>query len=249
MGDLLFDHVTALHEGRPWRSVLDAGTGRHSLRWVRSLPTERWTAVTADPDMLRALDADTAGERRPGDRLVLGDWTDASLLAGEVYDVVLADYLLGAVDGFAPYFQDKLFARLARHVGSRLYVIGLEPLPDRPATEPERVVTEIARLRDALLLLCRERPYREFPVAWVREHLERAGLRVVSEKRFANVLGHGWVDRQVDMCERRLARLPDPSLAAPMRDYADDLRRRAHAACDAHGGLRCGHDHVLAAER
>lgn len=248
MGDLLFEHIEALHAGLPWTTVLDAGTGRHSLAWVRSLPAERWTAVTADPGMARELEA-AGPARRDGDRLVVGDWKDPSLLAGETFDVVIADYLLGAVDGFAPYFQEELFARLAPHVGGRLYVVGLEPLTDAPSAEEERVVTEIARLRDAVLLLARERPYREFPSWWVRRHLERAGLRVVSERRFANVLGRRWVDRQLDMCARRLARLPDPSLAAPMAGYVDDLRRRAHATCDARGGLRCGHDHVLAAER
>lgn len=249
MSDALFDHIIALHGERSYGSVLDAGTGRHSLRWVRGLPTTRWTAVTADPDMRRAVVEDVADPPRPDDRIVLGDWTDATLLAGEVYDVVLADYLLGAVDGFAPYFQHRLFERLAPHVGGRLYVVGLEPLPDKCVTEAERVVTDIARLRDAVLLLCRERPYREFPLTWVRHHVERAGLRVVSEQRFANRLGHGWIDRQLDMSARRLARLPDACLTAPMDQWVSTLRARAHAVCDAHGGLRCGYDHVLAAER
>lgn len=250
MGDLLFDHIAKVHGDRSWASVLDAGTGRHSLKWVRSLPTERWVAVTADPDMARSVESDATGEGalREGDRVVLGDWTDATLLAGERFDVVLADYLLGAVDGFAPYFQHRLFERLARHVAGRLYVVGLEPLPDKPVNEAERVVTDVARMRDALLLLCRERPYREFPLEWVRHHVERAGLRVVSEQRFRNVLGHGWVDRQLDMCARRVARLPDVSLREPMAASVEALRARAHAACDAHNGLRCGWDHVLAAE-
>lgn len=248
VADVLFDHIASLHGDRPWGSVLDAGTGRHSLRWVSALPTTRWTAVTADPDMLRELTEETSIPRRPADRIVLGGWTDESLLEGELYDVVLADYLLGAVDGFAPYFQHRLFARLARHVGSRLYVVGLEPLPDVVSTDAERAVTEIARLRDAVLLLCRERPYREFPAAWVRAHLERAGMRVVSEQRFGNALGHGWIDGQLDMCARRLARLPE-ALSASMGAYVEELRGRAHAVCDAHGKLRCGADHVLAAER
>lgn len=251
MADLLFDHITTLHGDRPWTTVLDAGTGRHSLRWVRSLPTAQWTAVTADPDMARSVEADAEGEGplRDGDRVVLGDWTDATLLGDARYDVVLADYLLGAVDGFAPYFQHRLFERLARHVGGRLYVVGLEPLSDRPVTEAERAVTDIARMRDALLLLCRERPYREFPLEWVRHHVERAGLRVVSEQRFRNVLGEGWIDRQLDMCARRAARLPDASLRAPMLASVEALRSHAHAVCAAHRGLRCGWDHVLAAER
>lgn len=248
MADLLFDHIAALQGDLPWGAVLDAGTGRHSLAWVRSLSTTRWTAVTADPDMEDAVRNDPNARMRPRDRIVLGDWSDPGLLRGEVYDTVIADYLLGAMDGFAPYFQGRLFARLAPHVGRRIYVVGLEPLPDRPATEAERVVCDIARLRDATLLLCRERPYREFPMWWVSDRLEQAGFTVISQQRFSNVFSHGWVDRQLGMCERRLARLPAESLEASMGQYIEALRERAHAVCDAHRGLRCGWDHVVAAE-
>lgn len=243
MADVLFEHITALQGRRPWGAVLDAGSGRHSLAWVRSLPTSRWTAVTADPDMAAALP-----KGRPVDRVVLGNWTDPSLLAGEVYDTVLADYLLGAIDGFAPYFQERLFTRLRPHVGGRLYVVGLEPLPDHPQTPEARLVTEIARARDAVLNLVGDRCYREFPVGWVQRTLEASGYRVLSVKTFPNVYGRRWVDGQIDMCVRRLDRLPDPSLAAPMADYLEGLRRRALERVGTHGGLPCGADHVLAAE-
>lgn len=243
MADSLFEHIASLQGDRPWGAVLDAGSGRHSLEWIRSLPTARWTAVTADPDMAATLPAG-----RAGDRVVIGDWTDAALLAGEVYDVVLADYLLGAVDGFAPYFQGQLFRRLRPHVGGRLYVVGLEPLPDRPETPEAKLVVEIARARDATLLLCGERCYREFPVGWVRRSLESSGYRVVSERSFGNVLGRRWVDGQIDMCTRRLGRMVDDGVARAMGVYLEGLRRRALARCDASGGLRCGADHVVAAE-
>ena len=180
MTDGLFEHIRVLHGARSWDAVLDAGTGRHSLEWVRAMATERWTAITGDEGMARTLREGPARDPRPGDRLVVGNWRDASLLAGEVYDVVLADYLLGALDAFAPYHQHRLFERLRPHVGGRLYVVGLEPWPDRAETPDDALVTEIARVRDATLLLCKERCYREHPAWWVREHLERAGFRVVS---------------------------------------------------------------------
>jgi hypothetical protein len=243
VADSLFEHIAALQGDRPWGAVLDAGSGRHSLGWVRSLPTARWTAVTADPDMAATLPAG-----RACDRVVIGDWTDGALLAGEVYDVVLADYLLGAIDGFAPYFQGRLFQRLRPHVGGRLYVVGLEPLPDRPDSPDGRLVVEIARARDATLLLCGERCYREFPVGWVRRSLEASGYRVVSARTFGNVLGRRWVDGQIDMCARRLGRMVDDGVGRAMGAYLEGLRRRARAQCDAGGGLRCGADHVVAAE-
>jgi hypothetical protein len=42
---------------------------------------------------------------RPDDSVVAGNWKDPKFLQGKIYDVVLADYLLGSIDGFAPYFQ------------------------------------------------------------------------------------------------------------------------------------------------
>ncbi len=123
--DCLFQYVAERHGGAPWGRVLDAGTGTHSLDWVASLPTESWAAVTGDPregDRLRRR-----ATLRPDDRVLVGNWTDPAFLAGEVFDVVLADYLLGAVEGFAPYFQAELFERLRPHVGRDLYVVCLEP--------------------------------------------------------------------------------------------------------------------------
>ena len=45
-GSRLFRYIEELQGDRPWGSFLDAGTGTNSGRWVASLPTERWTAVT-----------------------------------------------------------------------------------------------------------------------------------------------------------------------------------------------------------
>lgn len=39
------------------------------------------------------------------DEIVIGNWRDERFLEGQVFDTVLADYLVGAIDGFAPYFQ------------------------------------------------------------------------------------------------------------------------------------------------
>lgn len=57
---------------------------------------------------------------------------DEDLLEGKKYDTILADYLVGAIDGFSPYFQDQIFERITLHLnpGGRLYVVGLQPIPD-----------------------------------------------------------------------------------------------------------------------
>jgi hypothetical protein len=116
-----------------WGSVLDSGTGDHSLQWILSLGAARWTAVTADGERHAGMITKFAGAMRPADRILLGNWLDPGFLIDplsgqpEVFDFVIEDYLLGAVEGFAPYFQNEVFARIRPHVGRALLLVGLEP--------------------------------------------------------------------------------------------------------------------------
>jgi hypothetical protein len=154
-----------------------------------------------------------APELRPQDRLIAGNWTDPLLLHGEVYDQVLADYLLGAIDGFAPYFQDRLFARLRPHVGQRLYVVGLAPYPE-PGDDPGgQLIWEIARLRDAAILLAGHRCYREYPLDWCIRHLESSGFRVEEALAMPIVYRERFINGQLDVVLSKLPLLADPGLA------------------------------------
>lgn len=123
MTSSLFTHIEALQGDRPWGAFLDAGTGVNSALWSLALRTERWTGVTGAPGHARQV-RQTTGEalEAPGRDLLVGNWADPNLLQGQVFDTVLADYLVGAVEGFAPYFQRDLFRRLAPHVRGVLYV-------------------------------------------------------------------------------------------------------------------------------
>lgn len=49
-----------------------------------------------------------SARQRPQDRLLLGNWADSDFMVNERFDTVIADYLLGAVDGFVPYWQIPL---------------------------------------------------------------------------------------------------------------------------------------------
>lgn len=246
----LFRFVSELHGERPWGHVLDAGTGRNSLRWVATLGSERWTAVTGAVAMAAQARAAAGAAMRPADRIVVGNWIDPGLLAGESFDTVLADYLVGAVEGFAPYGQDTLLRRLRSLTRGRLYLIGLEPyvpLP-APADPGGRLVWEIGRLRDACLLLAGERPYREFPLAWVLDRLARCGFRIVAARRFPIRYGRRFVDGQIAMCRERALRLADRTLGAALDGQARTLQDRALAVIADSGGLRLGEDYVVAAE-
>lgn len=245
----LFAHIASLHAPRAWGSVLDAGTGVASLRWLQGLPTERIVAVTGSARMAREV-AGAVAPPRACDRIVVGNWTDPALLGDARFDVVLADYLVGAIEGFAPYAQDVILERLARHCRGRLYVTGIEPYVagPRPRSEAGAIVWRLGRLRDAALLLAGEQPYREFPEAWMLRHLARAGFRVVASRRFPIRFGARFVESQIAMVRDRIGRIPDAALRAPLAEHAGALREEALAAVERLGGLRHGADYVIAAE-
>ncbi|MEL6349653.1 MAG: class I SAM-dependent methyltransferase [Myxococcota bacterium] len=248
MADTLFSTIERLHADRPWGDVLDAGTGSHSLNWINSLSTRSWTAITGDDGRRDRMKQTFHEHIRPDDRILSGNWTDPALLVGEAFDVVLADYLLGALDGFAPYFQDQLFARLRRHVrdDGRLYVIGLAPYPDNADTPGGRIILEIARLRDACILLAGHRCYREYPLKWVIRHIDRSGF-TVQEARTVDILyGPRFINGQLDVCLRKLKYFQDAELAQQMRQHIEEVRARALALPSAQGnGIRFGQDYVL----
>jgi hypothetical protein len=245
----LYQRVAELQGRKPWGSVLDAGTGRSSMRWLLSLPTVSWTAVTGSKRMAEVTRQEIGEQMREVDRLIVGNWMDPDLLAGESFDVVLADYLLGAIDAFAPYWQDRLFARLRPLVRERLYVVGLEPyVPQVPSEPPGRVVNEIGRLRDACLLLSGDRPYREYPLDWVLRHLESAGFKPVEIQRFPIRYGERFINSQLDLCTQSLDKLRDRALAVALQAHVASLRERAIALAAAEGGLRHGYDYLIAAE-
>ncbi len=246
MSDKLFETIEQIHGGMPWGAVLDAGTGEHSLRWICSLSSRRWTAVTGAPGRAQRLRQRLAEQIRPVDRIVPGSWADPSLLYGERYDTVLADYLLGAIDGSTPYFQDRLFARLRPHVGRRLYVVGLAPYPE-PRGEVGRTIWAIARLRDACILLAGHRCYREYPMDWVIRSLERSGYAVDEAISVPIVYGARFINGQLDVCRRELPHLADPALAEAMSAHIEALRSSALALSEREGGLRFGEDYVVSA--
>ena len=199
--------------------------------------------------MAERMRKEISGAARPGDRLIVGNWLDPDLLAGERFDVVIADYLLGAVDGFAPYWQDQLFPRLRPHVTRRMYVIGLEPyvahVPDDPAG---RLVNEIGRLRDACLLLGGDRPYREYPLDWVLRHLRLAQFEPVDVQRVPVRYGERFVASQLELCAAVLDRLRDRALAVSLQAHVAALRELALAFVAREDGIRHGFDYIVVAE-
>jgi hypothetical protein len=244
---LIFDHIAELNSTRPWGRVLDAGTGINSLRWLRSVTTDTLIAVTGAELMVRRM-RDALGPSPAHEQIMTGNWADPDFLSRDTFDTVVADYLIGAMEGFAPYFQDEMIARLRKLTTGRLYLVGLEPyVMEKPETPAGDMVFRIGRLRDTFLLLSGQKPYREFPMAWVEAKLSRAGFFVIATKRFPIRYRARFVNAQLDMCVNRLHLVPG-DLRPALAGHVETLRMEALALESQCGGLRCGFDYVIAAE-
>lgn len=246
----LYRHIETLQGERPWGAVLDAGTGVNSIRWVASLESERWCAVTGSAGEASSATNALSDTKRPQDKILLGNWADPELLKGEIFDTVIADYLLGAVEGFAPYFQPYLFARLRPLVGKNLYLTGLEPyVPiERPQSEAAQIIWEIGRFRDACILLKGAMPYREFPAPWVVDHLKRTGFAVTSVKHFTISYKELFVNAQIKIATQGLETRIDSALARPLIAQGEALRDKALALIKKDGALRACRNYVIAAQ-
>jgi len=245
----LFQYIEELQGEASWGSMLDAGTGTNSISWIASLDTEKWTAITGAAAHAIEVRDKVGQAKRPQDRIILANWTDPDLLKGEVYDTVLADYLLGAIDGFAPYFQPELFHRLRQVTRKQLYFVGLEPyVTDEPESVDGKLVWRIGRYRDACLLLAGEMPYREYPSGWVADHMKLAGFKITAMRPFSIYYTAGFVHGQIDMCVPRLEKLADRKLAGRLLEYGKRLREEALSVMQKQDGkLRHGQDYVIAA--
>ena len=119
---------------------------------------------------------------RTEDKNFINDGCKIDFLNGECFDIVIADYLLGAIDGFAPYFQVNYLEDLKRHIKDKMYIIGLEPYPDVTDSKGGQLILELSRLRDACILLAKHRPYREYPLMWVTQNLQSHSLQLRNNK-------------------------------------------------------------------
>lgn len=219
----LLDQIVLRHP-LPWGDVLDAGTGASSWDWLLRQTCRSRTGITAEEPRARALrDRPAMGA---ADEVIVGLWQDSQLLQGRRFDVVLADYLLGACDRYAPHFQEEMIERVVAKCSGWLFLIGLEPQP-APTTPAQRCLFEVAQMRDAVQLLLGNRPHRELPQVWVERHLQKNGAQVVWKERYLNLYDVDWVDREVASLEQNLELFEDRGLAQVLRRRCHALRQRA----------------------
>ncbi|KAL3796139.1 hypothetical protein HJC23_000642 [Cyclotella cryptica] len=225
-----------------------------------------FTAITADETMRKRVveEAESLGIASKGD-VVIGNWSNGVerdgnfeygkgklLLEGKEYDTILVDYLVGAIDGFAPYFQDLIFDRLVPHLapGGRMYIIGLQPIPDRVEGDAN-VMCKITKIRDACILLANHRCYREYPVDWIQRHVRRAGLDIVETRQYPIRYDHGTMLKQINVGRSKLKLFPTRGIAEEMGVILDRLEKESLEVTkrQASGRVTLGFDYVVVAEK
>ena len=260
--DALFGAIEKQQNDKPFGSFLDAGTGQHSLRWIATLFDKGmtdFTAVTADETMQANCQQEIDNLGITG-TLVKGNWFDERqpLQLEQQFDVILADYLIGAMDGFSPYQQDLMIAKLSTYLkpeGGRLYIVGLQPIPDAvPANclEPNAgVICRVRQVRDACILLAGHRCYREYPVDWVHRQIAGCpGLQLLQTKQFPILYRQATIVKQINVGRSKLKYMP-LDLQKGMAQTLDDLEKKAlRATTAAHmHRIQLGFDYVVTAEK
>lgn len=255
--DALFGTVEKQQGDLPFGDVLDAGTGMHSLRWIATLGQlgmTKFTAITADKQMQRNVqdEADALGISEIGS-IVIGNWfsDSAPIKIDQQYDTILADYLIGAMDGFSPFQQDLMIPKLMSYLrpGGRLYIIGLQPIPDSVEGDGD-IICRVRRIRDACILLAGHRCYREYPVEWIHRQIEGiSNLALLNTTNFPILYRHQTIVNQINVGRSKLQNFPSPELGDAMKTVLDDLEHESLEATQRAGRIRLGFDYVVAAER
>lgn len=274
--DALFGCIEKAQGDTPFGRVLDAGTGMHSLRWMATLHGDgnddasntendgtggkgmtEFVAITADKTMQKKvqMEADALQMSHLG-KVVIGNWFGNSPLnfPEESFDTILADYLIGAMDGFSPYQQEDMIPKLAKLLrpGGKLYIVGLQPIPDQ-AKGDANVICKVRQVRDACILLAGHRCYREFPVEWIHAQINNnvKTLKLKTTTHFPILYRHETIVTQINVGRSKFPLFPSPELAASMKKVLDDLEQQSlQATKRAPGGrIRLGFDYVVVAKK
>ena len=236
----------------------------HSLRWIATLGNDEkgmtsFTAITADQTMKNNVqrEADDLEVSHIGN-IVIGNWFGNTPIEfgtnkdGEpLFDTILADYLIGAMDGFSPYQQDLMIPKLAKHLkpGGKLYIVGLQPLPDK-AEGSANIICKVRQIRDACILLAGHRCYREYPVDWIERQIQHTpDLNLVSTNSFPILYKHKTIVNQINVGRSKFPYFPNPEVAEEMRKVFDDLERQSLEATNKEGSIRLGFDYVIVAQK
>lgn len=145
---LSYTHCAAITAANAMRQMVISGV----YGMGADFPGTKIISSTASDELSKSAGAADAGiSYRPeaNVEILVGDWMNDAFyetrLKNQDFDTVLADYLIGAVDGFSPYTQDVVIDRMKESMrkpdfdaetgkqlapGGRYYHIALSPVED-----------------------------------------------------------------------------------------------------------------------
>jgi len=224
------------------------------IRHLGQILMGNWFAESATSDNDKSTSSNSIISSSSSSRITKSDFDH--ILNGQLFDTILVDYLIGAMDGFSPYQQDLMLPKLAQYLKpntGRLYIVGLEPIPDSVPTSstsnPDaNIVCRVRQVRDACILLAGHRCYREYPATWIERqlllpipttttirsnHTKTPSMpppqhywRHVCTRRFPILYRHATIVRQINVARSKFPYFPstsNPSLVDAMRRLLDDL--------------------------
>jgi len=218
-----------VHPG-PWGDVIDAGTGPDSLTWLASCPVRSITAVTANETARSLAWTMTKQYLDPAlDSVVAGNWKNPDFMRGKQFDTVVADWLLGSVEFFAPHYQVGLVRRLKQLVkpGGWIMINGREPDNLKTNGTGNQLMLEIDALRDAATVLGQRHPYRELPQWWVEEELGAVGFKALKSNSAPLHLSPDYVQSQLDWAHREIKTVEDDTLRTALETRHQALLSQA----------------------
>ena len=279
----LLDAGTGSHSLRWIAGLIHHISNEKKFDDMYPLTIKSFGAITADERMRKTVMAEAKRLHvdKNGD-ILIGNWATESpkvdntsetrkvnggshtLLAGEVYDTIIADYLIGAMDGFSPYFQDMIIPRLVQHLapGGYLYIVGLEPIPDKVPKGDDadaKVITEVTKVRDACILLAGHRCYREYPLSWILRNIESASsasdssftLEIVDSRKFPIMYSYESIARQIRVGRSKLPLFSNEQLKVGMEELLDSLDTQSKRVTNRSrtGRIKLGFDYVVCVKR
>lgn len=225
--------TVASEDVQTWGEVLDAGAGFGSMCWLLRQAHRSITGVTASKSgtygFHKMQSAAASSDARV--EVVLGNWRDEQFLKERQFDVVVADYLLGAVEYHWPHGADQMMDRLLDAVrpGGYLLIVGMEPYEevlDAGSSWQDRVVLDVEALGDAAAALAGSATYRELPERWVQHQIHRrAEFKLLASKQFPMTLSAKSLRKQLEFAREKASGIANAGLQKTFRKRADQLEQ------------------------
>eukprot|EP00316_Scyphosphaera_apsteinii_P015553 CAMPEP_0119307092 /NCGR_PEP_ID=MMETSP1333-20130426/7679_1 /TAXON_ID=418940 /ORGANISM="Scyphosphaera apsteinii, Strain RCC1455" /LENGTH=395 /DNA_ID=CAMNT_0007310561 /DNA_START=374 /DNA_END=1561 /DNA_ORIENTATION=- len=203
--------------------------------------------------------------------LLVGTWfareegkqplTEHPVYTAQKFDTVLADYLLGALEHFAAFTEQKMMDVLVSSIkdDGLLLLCGRKPYPypgpqgyrSLKYSTARKIVLSAERVRDAAMLLSHQREYREFPAWWVREALRQRGVEIIDQESFAGRVDLEYVTTQLGWARREARKVDSASLSAGLLRHIKELQAAADADArlNRNGGVNIGGSYCIVARK